>query len=75
MASPLDQKFQRMWTFHENVEPQNPLLSVNIISSSFIEELVNPVHKNIIRHVKIFIQKFSKSFPVNLTREAISLLE
>ena len=66
---------QRMKTFEENVEPQNPLLSVNIISTSFIEELVNPVHKNIIRHGKIFIQKLSKSFPVNLTREAITLLD
>jgi hypothetical protein len=42
-------------TFQENIEPNNPLLLVDVISTDTVKELVNPVHKNIISHVTIIV--------------------
>ena len=62
-------------TFKDDIKPCDPLLEINVILTLSVEIFEDPVHDDVLGHVKFVMKKLPKFLPINFSTMIITSLE
>ena len=62
-------------TFEDDIKSCDPLLEINVILTLRVEVFEDPVHDDVLCHVKFVMKKLPKFLPINFSTMIITFLE